>query len=47
MANLAWREAHNCVGNEETMQALTEHWQELKAPEQQDEGPVQGGMVLG
>ena len=43
----AWREAHSCVGNEETMQALTEHWQELKAPEQQDEGPVQGGMVLG
>lgn len=43
----AWRGAHNCVGNEETMQALTERWQELKAPEQQEEGSIQEGMVLG
>ena len=34
-------------GHEETLQALSEHWQELKAPEQQEEAPTQGGMTFG
>ena len=34
-------------GHEETIQALTEHWQELKTPEQREEDPEQGGMAFG
>ena len=34
-------------GHEETLQALSEHWLELKAPEQQEEAPTQGGMTFG
>ena len=40
-----WAE-HRGAGHEETVQALTEHWQELKGPEQREEGPAQGGMTL-
>ena len=35
-------------GHEETVQALADHWQELKAQEQQqEEAPAQGGMLFG
>ena len=34
-------------GHEETIQALAEHWQELKTPEQQEKAPEQGGMAFG
>ena len=40
-----WAE-HRGGGHEETLQALADHWQELKAPEQQ-EAPAQGGMLFG
>ena len=39
-----WAE-HRGGGHEETLQALADHWQGLKAPEQQ-EAPAQGGMTL-
>ena len=39
-----WTE-HRGGGHEATVQALAEHWQELKAPEQQ-EASAQGGMTL-
>lgn len=41
-----WAE-HRGGGHEETIQALANHWQELKAPEQQEEVPAQGGMLFG
>ena len=34
-------------GHEETIQALADHWQDLKAPEQMEEAPAQGGMLFG
>ena len=40
-----WAE-HRGGGHEETVQALADHWQELRAPEQQ-EAPAQGGMLFG
>ena len=39
-----WAE-HRGGGHEETVRTLSEHWQELKAPEQH-ESPAQGGMTL-
>jgi len=39
--------AYRGGGHEETIQALADHWQELKAPEQQEEVPAQGGMLFG
>ena len=42
-----WATARHYGGHEETLQALTEHWAELKA--EPEEAPVQemGGMILG
>ena len=40
-----WAE-HRGGGHEETVQALADHWQQLRAPEQQ-EAPAQGGMLFG
>ena len=40
-----WAE-HRGGGHEETVQALADYWQELKNPEQREEGPAQGGMTL-
>ena len=44
-----WREARHSAGNERTVQALTDHWQALKAAETQrlPAAPAQGGMALG
>ena len=42
-----WREARHSAGNEQTMQALADHWQELKAAETQRQALAQGGMALG
>ena len=38
-----WAE-HRGGGHEETMQALSDHWQELRS--QQQDAPAQGGMIL-
>ena len=38
-----WAESHYWGGSQETLQALSDFWQELKAP-QQEEAPEQGGM---
>ena len=43
-----WAEARHCSGREETIQALAEHWAELKAAQEQEAAPQQtGGMTLG
>jgi len=40
-----WAE-HRGGGHEEIIQTLADHWQQLRAPEQQ-EAPAQGGMLFG
>ena len=45
-----WAKNHPCCGHEETLQALSDHWTELKAAQEQeqDSAPQQaGGMTLG
>ena len=45
-----WAKNHPCCGHEETLQALLDHWTELKAAQEQeqDSAPQQaGGMTLG
>ena len=43
-----WAEARHCSGHEETVQALAEHWAELKAMQEQEAASQQtGGMTLG
>lgn len=43
-----WAEARHCCGHEETVQALADHWAELKEAETQEQGsPEAGGMTLG
>ncbi|WP_300756045.1 ankyrin repeat domain-containing protein [uncultured Oscillibacter sp.] len=45
-----WAETRPCAGHEETLQALAEHWAELKAAQEQEQAPVPqqtGGMTLG
>jgi len=43
---VAQRAEHRGGGHEKTVQSLADHWQELKATEQQ-EAPAQGGMTGG
>lgn len=47
-----WAEARQCCGHEETVQALAEHWAELKAMQEQEQeqesvSQQTGGMTLG
>nr|WP_325215128.1 ankyrin repeat domain-containing protein [uncultured Oscillibacter sp.] len=44
-----WAETHTCADHEDTLQALAEHWEELKTAQAQGEQAPQqtGGMTLG
>ena len=44
-----WAETRPCAGHEETLQALADHWTELKAAQEQGEQALQqtGGMTFG
>ena len=48
---LEWAKPGSADGHEETIAALAEHWQEMKAGQEQsatpEDGPAMGGMTLG
>ncbi len=42
-----WAQTRPCVGHEETLQALADHWSEMQAEVEQEPAQENGGMTLG
>ena len=42
-----WAEARHCSGHEETMQALSDYWEEMQAEMEQEGAPEMGGQTFG
>ncbi len=42
-----WAQTRPCAGHEETLQALADHWSEMRAEMEQAPAQENGGMTLG